>query len=133
MTRPRKLFLVMSTLEAGGYFSSDEEVETLIKAFDNKYPNKIKMTKDIIQTLKLINKTKVPLDSIWFRLSSFFSLVVELIKYKREKEGKTLSVSLLRKKLIKLQELIENNKAAIQKKINTPDTTIIHSKVPLTR
>jgi hypothetical protein len=34
------VLLVMATLEAGGYFAQDREVETRVAGFNDEYPNK---------------------------------------------------------------------------------------------
>ena len=104
------ILIVMTTIEVGGYFSRDNEVGNLITTYDPNYSNKNKIKKDIIGVLQLINKADLPFDSIWLRKSSFFTLVVELIKYKRER-GELPSSKSLKKTLSKLEKLIEENKS----------------------
>ncbi len=100
--------LVMATVEIGGYFTSNSEVEKFIKEYDDEYPNKAFMLETIIDVLKLIKSLELPSDAIWYRRSSLFSLIVEVVKYKQrtnnlpEKED-------LEKLLIKLEsEIIKN-------------------------
>lgn len=104
------IILIMSTLEVGGYFSRDEEVENLIKTYDNNYPNKSKIKNSILEIFKLISKANLDYDSIWFRKSSFFTLVVELIKHYYKKE-KLPSPKSLRKMLEELESLIDKNRS----------------------
>jgi len=75
--------LVMSTLEENGYFGGFSLVEEYVKDYDSQYPNKRKMKRNIRQVFKLISDCQLELDSIWFRKSSFFTLVVELLKYRK--------------------------------------------------
>lgn len=71
---------VMATLESGGYFGQDSEVETKIATFNNQYPNKDFMTARLIKTFAIIKDLNLPLDSMWFRKSNFFTLVVEVAR-----------------------------------------------------
>ncbi len=75
--------LVMSTLEENGYFGGYSLVEGYVKDYDSKYPNKREMKRNIREVFKLISECQLELDSIWFRKSSFFTLVVELLKYRK--------------------------------------------------
>lgn len=104
------ILIIMSTLEVGGYFARDDEVESLIKTYDNIYTNKNKMEKEITDALSLILKANLPPESIWLRKSSFFTLMVELIKFIREK-NKMPSTKSLKDTLTELEKLIENNKS----------------------
>ncbi|HRY52286.1 MAG TPA: DUF262 domain-containing protein [Candidatus Portnoybacteria bacterium] len=103
------ILLIMSTIETNGYFTRDYEVGNLISGLNDDYPNKNKIKRDILDVFRLIIKLNLPSDSIWFRLSSFFTLTIELIKYK-SKEGKLLSVKALKNKLLKLEKALETNK-----------------------
>lgn len=75
--------LVMSTVEENGYFGGNSLVEEYVKDYDSQYPNKKEVKKNIRQVFKLISDCQLELDSIWFRKSSFFTLVVELLKYSK--------------------------------------------------
>lgn len=70
--------LVMSTLERGGYFPRDNEVEKCVAEFNESYPNAYKVKSKILKSISFIQGFNLPLDSIWFRKSCFFTLVVEL-------------------------------------------------------
>lgn len=72
------ILLVMSTLEEGGYFTQDAMVENYISKYNNEYPN-FEVTRDLISdTIIDILDSELPLDSIWFRKSNFYTLVCEL-------------------------------------------------------
>ena len=92
--------LVMSTVEENGYFGGNSLVEGYVKEYDSQYPNKNKMKKNIRQVFKLISDCQLEPDSIWFRKSSFFTLVVELLKYSKMRgflsDGSSTSVMLKR-------------------------------------
>ena len=72
------MLLVMSTIENGGYFAQDREVEAKIAYFNDEYPDKDQMIALLLETFSVINSLNLPVDSIWFRKSNFFTLVVEL-------------------------------------------------------
>lgn len=73
--------LVMSTIEENGYFGGSSLVGEYVTDYDSQYSNKSEMKKNIKQVFKLILDCKLELDSLWFRKSSFFTLVVELLKF----------------------------------------------------
>jgi hypothetical protein len=71
------ILLVMATLENGGYFAQDREVEPKVAGFNDDYPNKDHMIASLIKTFATIHDLALPPDSMWFRKSNFFTLVVE--------------------------------------------------------
>jgi uncharacterized protein with ParB-like and HNH nuclease domain len=101
--------LIMTTLEVGGYFTSNNEVEDYIKRYDDEYPNKDSIKKEIIEVLSLIKSLKLPPDSMWFRRSSLFTLIVELVFCYR-KFHKLPKPDELKELLISLETLILENK-----------------------
>lgn len=72
------ILLVMATIENGGYFAQDREVEVKVAEYNDEYPNKDHMIALMLKTFAVINDLNLPLDSIWFRKSNFFTLVVEI-------------------------------------------------------
>lgn len=75
------MFLVMATIENGGYFAQDREVEPKIAGFNDEYPNRDHMIALMIKTFANIRDLGLPVDSMWFRKSNFFTLVVETAKH----------------------------------------------------
>lgn len=75
------ILLIMSTLENKGYFPRDKEVETYIAKFNDEYPRKNHTLALIIKTFAVIKDLNLPVDSIWFRKSNFFTLVIEIAKH----------------------------------------------------
>lgn len=71
------LLLVMTTLELEGYFTRDSEIERMIIENNDNYPNKDLISAKVINALEAIKKLKLELDSIWYRKSNFFTLVIE--------------------------------------------------------
>ncbi len=69
---------VMSTIERGGYFHRDNEVEKCIAEFNDEYSNAHKTKSLILNAISVIQDLDFELDSIWFRKSNFFTLVVEI-------------------------------------------------------
>ncbi|HDR2375317.1 TPA: DUF262 domain-containing protein [Enterobacter asburiae] len=70
--------LVMSTLERDGYFPRDNELEKCVAEFNEDYPNAYKTKSLILKAMSYIQDFKLPDDSIWFRKSCFFTMIVEL-------------------------------------------------------
>lgn len=75
------VLLVMATLENEGYFPQDKEIEFHISKYNDEYPNQESMKATLIKTFDNINNLNLPLDSIWFRKSNFFTFVVELARH----------------------------------------------------
>lgn len=75
------ILLVMATLENGGYFAQDREVEPKVAAFNDEYENKDYMIALLIRTFATIRDLNLPFDSMWFRKSNFFTLVVETARH----------------------------------------------------
>ncbi|MFT6150418.1 MAG: hypothetical protein ACJAUH_003123 [Saprospiraceae bacterium] len=72
------ILLVMSTLEEEGYFTQDNEVENYIAKFNDEFSNFERYKTLISNTIINILDSDLPIDSIWFRKSNFFTLVCEL-------------------------------------------------------
>ena len=75
------VLLVMSTLENGGYFAQDREVEPKVAGFNDEYPNRDSMVSLLTRSFDRIRELDLPVDSMWFRKSNFFTLVVEMTKH----------------------------------------------------
>lgn len=75
------ILLVISTVENGGYFAQDREVEPKVSSLNDEYPNKDHMIALILETFATIKDLDLPIDSIWFRKSNFFTLVVEIANH----------------------------------------------------
>lgn len=72
------ILLVMSTIEEGGYFTQDKEVEKYIAKYNNEYPSSLQMFENLTNVLLDVLTSELEVDSIWFRKSNFFTLVCEL-------------------------------------------------------
>lgn len=101
--------LIMTTVEIGGYFTSNNEVENYIRRYDNEYPQKDKIKSEIIEILSLLKSLRLPPDSMWFRRSSLFTLIAELIFFKRSNEILP-EIYNLKQLLIELEDTIIKNK-----------------------
>jgi hypothetical protein len=75
------ILLIMATLENTGYFPEDKEVENFIAKFNDEYPQKNHIKSLIIKIFAIIKDLNLPVDSIWFRKSSFFTLVAEIARH----------------------------------------------------
>lgn len=72
------ILLVLATIEEGGYFTRDNEVEKYIALFNNEYPE-LEDKKQLLSAVLIdILTCELADDSIWFRKSNFYTIVVEL-------------------------------------------------------
>jgi hypothetical protein len=99
------VLLIMSTVQLGGYFSADKEVETLVEMYNETYVQAQMVTTKVLAAFDSIKDLQLPPDSMWFRKSNFFTLVAEL-----SLNGDSLKVD-LRDQLL----LIEGNVMAAKK------------------
>jgi hypothetical protein len=95
---------VMSTLEIGGYFTRDVEIEKMISMFNDSFPNKVLAENKIVSALKSIKHMNLEPDSIWYRKSNFFTLVIELCKLE------TVDYDKIKSKLLELESNVLANK-----------------------
>jgi hypothetical protein len=72
------VLLVMSTVENAGYFPSDKDLERYVAEFNDEYKNSSHIKSLLIKVFAIIDDLDLPIDSIWFRKSCFFTLVVEI-------------------------------------------------------
>lgn len=86
--------LVMSTLQRGDYFPRDTELENCVAEFNEEFPNSHKIKAKVLNSISIIKDISLPLESIWFRKSCFFTLVVELCNI--EQVPTDLAVRLIR-------------------------------------
>lgn len=75
--------LVMSTIARGGYFPRDNEVEKCIAEFNEEFPDAHSIKSQVLKSISFIQSIGLELDSIWFRKSCFFTLIVELSKIQK--------------------------------------------------
>jgi hypothetical protein len=68
---------VMSTIERDGYFPRDNEIEKCVAEFNEEYPNAHSTKSKVLKSFSIIQQLDLALDSIWFRKSCFFTMVVE--------------------------------------------------------
>lgn len=71
--------LLMTTIELGGYFTGNKEIEDMIKKYEDEYPQREKMFADFVNVLGYIKDLNLPADSFWFRKSCVFTLIAELM------------------------------------------------------
>lgn len=98
------ILLVMSTIENGGYFAQDREMEPKVASFNDEYPNRDHIIAQLIKTFAIIRDLNLPFDSMWFRKSNFFTLVVEVAKHLENLPGD------FRDRLLKLEENVMTNR-----------------------
>lgn len=103
------ILLVMSTVETGGYFPQDKEVETLVEGYNETYPRSLEMKNRILEALSLVKSLDLDPDSMWFRKSNFFTLISEISMNLGELRGD------IRDGLLELERQVMSHK-------NKPDT-----------
>lgn len=81
--------LLMTTIELGGYFTGNKEIEDMIKKYEDEYPQREKMFNTFVAVLGFIKELNLPVDSFWFRKSCIFTLIAELM-FQLYAKGKTL-------------------------------------------
>ncbi|NHZ83620.1 DUF262 domain-containing protein [Massilia sp. CCM 8695] len=106
------ILLVMATIENDGYFAQDREVEPKVAGLNDEYPNRDYMIAHLIKTFAIIRDADLPVDSMWFRKSNFFTLVVEVAKHQD-----TLPDD-FRDRLLKLEENVMKNRSNTNSEFN---------------
>ncbi|MFQ9121600.1 MAG: hypothetical protein ACLR5N_00245 [Haemophilus parainfluenzae] len=111
LTRMADLYFilqVMSTIENDGYYNLDKELENNISQYNDEYHNFSNMFNLIMKVFSILKDLNLDDDSIWFRKSNFFTLVVELAFYL--KSNSALNGVDIKDKLIKFESNILSNK-----------------------
>lgn len=93
------ILLILATIEEGGYFANDRKVEEYIAQFNDEYPNYENNKEFLSNVIVNILKSDLKEDSIWFRKSNFFTMIVELCFSKiltEENVSETLTENLLK-------------------------------------
>jgi len=98
------ILLAMATLENDGYFSLDKEIEKYIASYNDEYPSKEKIKPVIVDALNIIKDLDLDPDSIWYRKSNFFTLLIELCT------TSVINLDSIRQKLTEFEEKILANK-----------------------
>jgi hypothetical protein len=103
---------VMSTIQRGGYYHRDNEIEKCVAEFNDEYSGATSMKALLLQTFGIIEQLGLPLDSIWFRKSNFFTLAVEL------------SIADVIPPLGDLKARLERMEVSVLSQKNNPDTEL---------
>ncbi|GHB68926.1 DUF262 domain-containing protein [Persicitalea jodogahamensis] len=98
------ILLIMSTIENEGYFAQDREVENKVSSLNEEYPNMDKMREVLIRTFSIVSSLDLPTDSMWFRKSNFFSLIVETANHIDSIPHD------LKERLLKFEDMVMSNK-----------------------
>ena len=98
------ILLIMSSLELGGYFARDAEIERFISEFNDEFPNKNISQEILVKVFNDILKLELAADSIWYRKSNFFTLTIELINAKID------NINSIKEKLSEFEQNVLENK-----------------------
>jgi len=78
------ILLLMSTIENEGYFNRDSQIEYYIINNNDSYTNSDTVKDKLISTIDKITSLQLEPDTIWYRKSNLFTLIIELYKFKSE-------------------------------------------------
>lgn len=113
------IILIMTTVEIGGYFSGNKEIEEMIKRYEDEYPHKELMEKCFINVLEYIKQLSLPSDSFWYRKSCMFTLITELMFIVYKFRAELPDSEKVYKELFNLEkEIINDKNSGIQSKYN---------------
>ena len=101
------ILLLMSTIENEGYFNRDSQIEHYIINNNDSYENSDTVKSRLISTINKITSLQLEPDTIWYKKSNLFTLIIEL--YKLESE---IDVNRYKEKLIQFENSILDNKNA---------------------
>lgn len=73
------ILLCMSTLLEGGYYAGNKKTEEFIIRYNDSFEESDKVIRQFNQTLDYVRNLSLPKDSIWYRKSNFFTLIMELL------------------------------------------------------
>lgn len=114
LTRMADLYFilqVMSTIENEGYYNLDRELENNISQYNDEYYNSSYIFSLIMEVFSILKDLNLDDDSIWFRKSNFFTLVVELAFYLKS-HGSLNGID-IKDKLIQFESNILSNKGKV--------------------
>lgn len=73
------VLLCMSTLLEGGYYAGNKKTEEFIIRYNDSFVERDNVITQFNKTFDYIKSLSLPQDSIWYRKSNFFTLVMELL------------------------------------------------------
>lgn len=74
------ILLIMSTIENRGYFNRVTEVEKYIVAYNDSYEKSDEVKDYLISAINTVKALNLEPDTIWYRKSNIFTLLIELNK-----------------------------------------------------
>lgn len=95
---------VLATLERDGYFSLDSEIEKCVVEFNEEFSNYQIRKDQVMSSFNILEGLNLPDDSMWFRKSNFYTLIVELSKCEE------IDTKNLRENLLSFEENVLSNK-----------------------
>lgn len=104
------VLLLLSTVENGGFFAGNKEIETYLIQYNDEYENSLEIKKSFLQTFDFIRKLDFPNESIWNRKSNYFTLFIELYYSENKK------VNIIKEKLKNFEREVIQNKTEDKEK-----------------
>lgn len=102
------VLLCMSTLLEGGYYAGNKKTEEFIIRYNDSFVGRDNVITQFNKTFNYIKSLSLPQDSIWYRKSNFFTLVMELLFKSIPQEDISNSLSTFETKVNENKENKEN-------------------------
>jgi len=99
------ILLLMSTIENRGYFHRDSKIEDFITKYNDDYENYHDVKTRLISTIEKIMAFKLEPDSIWYRKSNLFTLIIEMYNL----EG-NIDITKFKEKILEFEKNVLENK-----------------------
>lgn len=102
------VLLCMSTLLEGGYYAGNKKTEEFIIRYNDSFVERDNVITQFNKTFDYIKSLSLPQDSIWYRKSNFFTLVMELLFKSIPQEDISNSLTTFETKVSENKENKEN-------------------------
>ena len=97
------ILILLATSEEGGYYAGNRKTEEYIIKYNDEFPNAEHIKEKLSTVLTYIKGLNLDADSMWYRKSNFFTLVMELLRSDRCDQN-------IASKLIDFEEKVLQNK-----------------------
>ncbi|MCT3947834.1 DUF262 domain-containing protein [Elizabethkingia anophelis] len=97
------LMLLSATILDGKYFGRNTRINHYLEKYNAEFSGYEEVLKKLINSIKLINSLKLPLDSYWYNKPNLFNLIIEF----KNLDINEVSVSRLERKLLDLEEKVD--------------------------
>jgi hypothetical protein len=78
------MMTLISTFIEDDYFSRNSKVLPFIKKYNEEFPTKNNIEKELVSCILFITSINLEINSYWFNKSNTFTLIIELSKYDKD-------------------------------------------------